>query len=90
MPFEPIDVKTLVGRECFSSLTSQEAVHEMQALKVLEQNSNDSRSRAIGMSRGNNLALTVNSVEEVNPQCCGYTSWVYHRQCLDPASPGGP
>jgi hypothetical protein len=22
--------------------------------------------------------------------CCGYTSWVYHRQCLDPASPGGP
>jgi hypothetical protein len=22
--------------------------------------------------------------------CCGYTSWVYHRQYLDPASPGGP
>ncbi|KAK1551491.1 hypothetical protein QYE76_017290 [Lolium multiflorum] len=41
MPFEPIDVKTLVGRECYSSLTSQQAVHEMQALKVLEQNSHD-------------------------------------------------
>ncbi|KAK1647580.1 hypothetical protein QYE76_065385 [Lolium multiflorum] len=47
MPFEPIDVKTLVGRECYSSLTSQQAVHEMQALKVLEQNSHDSRNRAI-------------------------------------------
>ncbi|KAK1682994.1 hypothetical protein QYE76_043842 [Lolium multiflorum] len=64
MSFEPIDVKTLVGRECYSSLTSQQAVHEMQALKVLEQNSHDSRNRAIG----NNLALTVNSVEEVQPQ----------------------
>ncbi|KAK1606057.1 hypothetical protein QYE76_029730 [Lolium multiflorum] len=34
MPFEPIDVKTLVGRECYASLTSQQAVHEMQALKA--------------------------------------------------------
>ncbi|KAK1607939.1 hypothetical protein QYE76_031612 [Lolium multiflorum] len=47
----------------------------MQALKVLEQNSHDSRNRAIGMSRGNNLALTVNSVEEVNPQEPYRTSW---------------
>ncbi|KAK1650755.1 hypothetical protein QYE76_068560 [Lolium multiflorum] len=68
MPFEPIDVKTLFGRECYSSLTSQKDVHELQALKVLEQNSHDSRNCAIGMSKGNNLALTVNSVEEVNPQ----------------------
>ncbi|KAK1650001.1 hypothetical protein QYE76_067806 [Lolium multiflorum] len=35
MPYVPIDVKTLVGRECYSSLSSQDAVHEMQALKVL-------------------------------------------------------
>ncbi|KAK1647292.1 hypothetical protein QYE76_065097 [Lolium multiflorum] len=75
MPFEPIDVKTLVGRECYSSLTSQQAVHEMQALKVLEQNSHDSRNRAIGMSKGNNLALTVNSVEEVIPQDQYRASW---------------
>ncbi|KAK1644066.1 hypothetical protein QYE76_061871 [Lolium multiflorum] len=75
MPFEPIDVKTLVGRECYSSLTSQQAVHEMQALKVLEQNSHDSRNRAIGMSKGNNLALTVNSVEEVIPQEQYRASW---------------
>ncbi|KAK1585733.1 hypothetical protein QYE76_008277 [Lolium multiflorum] len=75
MPFEPIDVKTLVGRECYSSLTSQQVVHEMQALKVLEQNSRDSRNRAIGMSKGNNLALTVNSVEEVNPQEQYRASW---------------
>ncbi|KAK1668397.1 hypothetical protein QYE76_056556 [Lolium multiflorum] len=75
MSFEPIDVKTLVGRECFPSLTSQQAVHELQALKVLEQNSHDSRNRAIGMSRGTNLALTVNFVEEVNPQEPYRTSW---------------
>ncbi|KAK1607124.1 hypothetical protein QYE76_030797 [Lolium multiflorum] len=75
MPFEPIDVKTLVGRECYSSLTSQQAVHEMQALKVLEQNSHDSRNRAIGMSKGNNLALTVNSMEEVIPQEQYRASW---------------
>ncbi|KAK1665963.1 hypothetical protein QYE76_054122 [Lolium multiflorum] len=37
MPYVPIDVKTLVGRECYSSLSSQDVVHEMQALKVLEQ-----------------------------------------------------
>ncbi|KAK1615955.1 hypothetical protein QYE76_021472 [Lolium multiflorum] len=75
MPFVPIDVKTLVGRECYSSLTSQEAVHEMQALKVLEQNSHDSRNRAIGMSKGNNLALMVNPVEEVHPQEQYRASW---------------
>ncbi|KAK1664164.1 hypothetical protein QYE76_052323 [Lolium multiflorum] len=50
------------------SLSSQDAVHEMQALKVLEQNSHDSRNRAIGMAKGNNLALVVNPVEEVYPQ----------------------
>ncbi|KAK1643099.1 hypothetical protein QYE76_060904 [Lolium multiflorum] len=33
MPYVPIDVKTFVGRECYSSLSSQDAVHEMQALK---------------------------------------------------------
>ncbi|KAK1647636.1 hypothetical protein QYE76_065441 [Lolium multiflorum] len=47
----------------------------MQALKVLEQNSHDSRNRAIGMSKGNNLALTVNSVEEVHPQEQYRASW---------------
>ncbi|KAK1616821.1 hypothetical protein QYE76_022338 [Lolium multiflorum] len=75
MPFVPIDVKTLVGRECYSSLSSQDAVHEMQALKVLEQNSHDSRNRAIGMAKGNNLALMVNPVEEVYPQEQYRASW---------------
>ncbi|KAK1693952.1 hypothetical protein QYE76_010649 [Lolium multiflorum] len=65
MPFEPIDVKTLVGRESYSSLTSQQVVHELQALKVLEQNSQDSCNRAIGMSRGTSLALMVNTVEDL-------------------------
>ncbi|KAK1681913.1 hypothetical protein QYE76_042761 [Lolium multiflorum] len=75
MPFVPIDVKTLVGRECYSSLSSQDDVHEMQALKVLEQNSHDSRNRAIGMAKGNNLALVVNPVEEVYPQEQYRASW---------------
>ncbi|KAK1696879.1 hypothetical protein QYE76_013576 [Lolium multiflorum] len=75
MPFEPIDVKTLVGRECYASLTSQQAVHEMQALKVLEQNSHDSRNRAIGMTKGSNLALVVNPVQEVIPQESYRASW---------------
>ncbi|KAK1644518.1 hypothetical protein QYE76_062323 [Lolium multiflorum] len=75
MPFEPIDAKTLVGRECFSSLTSQQAVHELQALMVLEQNSHDSRNRALGMSKGTNLALAVNPVEDVNPQEPYRASW---------------
>ncbi|KAK1685516.1 hypothetical protein QYE76_046364 [Lolium multiflorum] len=47
----------------------------MQALKVLEQNSHDSRNRAIGMSKGNNLALMVNPVEEVHPQEQYRASW---------------
>ncbi|KAK1693803.1 hypothetical protein QYE76_010500 [Lolium multiflorum] len=75
MPYVPIDVKTLVGRECYSSLSSQDVVHEMQALKVLEQNSHDSLNRAIGMSKGNNLALVVNPVEEVYPQEQYRASW---------------
>ncbi|KAK1603087.1 hypothetical protein QYE76_037260 [Lolium multiflorum] len=75
MPFVPIDVKTLVGRECYSSLTSQQVVHEMQALKVLEETSHDSRNRALGMSKGSNLALAVNSVEEVIPQESYRASW---------------
>ncbi|KAK1604075.1 hypothetical protein QYE76_027748 [Lolium multiflorum] len=75
MPYVPIDVKTLVGRECYSSLSSQDAVHEMQALKVLEQNSHDSLNRAIGMSKGNNLALMVTPVEEVYPQEQYRASW---------------
>ncbi|KAK1697716.1 hypothetical protein QYE76_014413 [Lolium multiflorum] len=75
MPFVPIDVKTLVGRECYSSLTSQQVVHEMQALKVLEENSHDSRNRALGMTKGSNLALAVNSAEEVFPQESYRASW---------------
>ncbi|KAK1579119.1 hypothetical protein QYE76_016956, partial [Lolium multiflorum] len=75
MPFVPIDVKTLVGRECYSSLTSQQVVHEMQALKVLEETSHDSRNRALGMTKGSNLALAVNSVEEVIPQESYRASW---------------
>ncbi|KAK1646189.1 hypothetical protein QYE76_063994 [Lolium multiflorum] len=75
MPYVPIDVKTLVGRECYSSLSSQDVVHEMQALKVLEQNSHDSLNRAIGMSKGNNLAFVVNPVEEVHPQEQYRASW---------------
>ncbi|KAK1604765.1 hypothetical protein QYE76_028438 [Lolium multiflorum] len=75
MPFVPIDVKTLVGRECYSSLTSQQVVHEMQALKVLEETSHDSRNRALGMAKGSNLALVVNPVEEVIPQESYRASW---------------
>ncbi|KAK1604547.1 hypothetical protein QYE76_028220 [Lolium multiflorum] len=75
MPYVPIDVKTLVGRECYSSLSSQDVVHEMQALKVLEQNSHDSLNRAIGMSKGNNLALVVNPLDEVHPQEQYRASW---------------
>ncbi|KAK1610293.1 hypothetical protein QYE76_033966 [Lolium multiflorum] len=75
MPFVPIDVKTLVGRECYSSLTSQQVVHEMQALKVLEETSHDSRNRALGMAKGSNLALVVNSIEEVIPQESYRASW---------------
>ncbi|KAK1661717.1 hypothetical protein QYE76_049876, partial [Lolium multiflorum] len=75
MPFVPIDVKTFVGRECYSSLTSQQVVHEMQALKVLEEASHDSRNRALGMAKGSNLALVVNSVEEVIPQESYRASW---------------
>ncbi|KAK1684434.1 hypothetical protein QYE76_045282 [Lolium multiflorum] len=47
----------------------------MQALKVLEQNSHDSRNRALGMTKGSNLALAVNSVEEVIPQESYRASW---------------
>ncbi|KAK1679332.1 hypothetical protein QYE76_040180, partial [Lolium multiflorum] len=47
----------------------------MQALKVLEQNSHDSRNRAIGMAKGNNLALVVNPIEEVYPQEQYRASW---------------
>ncbi|KAK1649920.1 hypothetical protein QYE76_067725 [Lolium multiflorum] len=50
-------------------------VGDVSALKVLEQNSHDSLNRAIGMSKGNNLALTVNSVEEVIPQESYRASW---------------
>ncbi|KAK1605263.1 hypothetical protein QYE76_028936 [Lolium multiflorum] len=49
--------------------------HEMQALKVLEQNSHDSLNRAIGMSKGNNLALVVNPLDEVHPQEQYRASW---------------
>jgi hypothetical protein len=38
----------------------------MQALKVAEQNSQDSRNCSMGMARGANLAFNVNVVEEVN------------------------
>ncbi|KAK1605514.1 hypothetical protein QYE76_029187 [Lolium multiflorum] len=84
MPYVPIDVKTLVGRECYSSLSSQDAVHEMQALKVLEQNSHDSLNRAIGMSKGNNLALVVNPLDEVHPQEQYRASWKLHNGRLIP------
>ncbi|KAK1660553.1 hypothetical protein QYE76_048712 [Lolium multiflorum] len=75
MPFEPVDVKSLLGRESYPSLTSQQVVHELQALKVAEQNSQDSRNHALGMASGTNLALTVNSVEVVNTQEPYRTSW---------------
>ncbi|KAK1694937.1 hypothetical protein QYE76_011634 [Lolium multiflorum] len=75
IPFEPMDVKSLLGRESYPSLTSQQVVHEFQALKVAKQNSQDSRNRAIGMARGTNIALTVNTVEEVNSQEPYRTSW---------------
>jgi hypothetical protein len=68
MPYEPIDVKSLLGRESYPKLTSYQVVHEMQALKVAKQNSQDSWNRAMGMERGANLALNVNVVEEVDNQ----------------------
>ncbi|KAK1618743.1 hypothetical protein QYE76_024260 [Lolium multiflorum] len=47
----------------------------MQALKVLEETSHDSRNRALGMAKGSNLALVVNSGEEVIPQESYRASW---------------
>lgn len=68
MPYEPIDVKSLLGRESYPKLTSYQVVHKMQALEVAEQNSQDTQNRAMGMARGTNLALNVNVVEEVDNQ----------------------
>ena len=75
MPYEPIDVKSLLGRENYANLTSDQVMHDMQALKVAEQNSQDSRNRAMGMARGTNLALNVNVVEDVDSQEPYRTSW---------------
>ncbi|KAM0887545.1 hypothetical protein ACQ4PT_028956 [Festuca glaucescens] len=75
MPYEPIDVKSLLGRESYPKLTSYQLVHEMQALKVAEQNSQDSRNRAMGMARDTNLALNASVVEEVDNQESYRTSW---------------
>jgi hypothetical protein len=68
MPYEPIDVKSLLGRESYPKLTSYQVVHEMQALKVAEQNCQDSRNHVMDLARGANLALNVNVVEEVDNQ----------------------
>jgi hypothetical protein len=36
MPYEPFDVKSLLGWESYRKLTSYQVVHEMQTLKVAE------------------------------------------------------
>jgi hypothetical protein len=63
IPYEPIDVKSLMRRESYPKLTFYQVVHGMQVFKVAEQNSQDSRNCAIRMAKGANLALKVNTVE---------------------------
>ena len=49
-------------------MNTHELVQEMQAFKVDEQNAKDALNRAIGMAKGENLALKASVVEEVMSQ----------------------
>lgn len=62
MPFESADLKTLQGRHNYHTMTSNEVMQEMQAFKVAAKNAEDSRARAIGMSKGVSHALKAKVV----------------------------
>ena len=63
MPFESVDLKTLQGRHNYHLMTSSEVMQEMQAFKVAAKNAEDSRARAIGMSKGVTHALKAKVVD---------------------------
>ena len=63
MPFESADLKTLQGRHNYHTMTSNEVMQEMQAFKVAAKNAEDSRARAIGMSKGVTHALKAKVVD---------------------------
>ena len=49
-------------------MTSHELMQEMQAFKVAEKNANDALKRAMGMAKGENLALKATVVAEEKHQ----------------------
>jgi len=63
MPFEPTDLKSLQGRFNYLEMTSNEVMQEMQAFKVATKIAEDTRARAIGMSKGVSLALKAKEVD---------------------------
>ena len=63
-PYEPQDLKTLMGRHKYYQMTSHELMQELQSFKVAEKNANDALKRAMGMTKGENLALKASVVEE--------------------------
>jgi hypothetical protein len=67
MPFEPTDLKSVQGRHDYHQMTSNQVMQEMQAYKVVAQNAEDGRARAIGMQRSINLALKASVGEKEVP-----------------------
>ena len=63
-PYEPQDLKTLMGRHNYYQMTSHELMQELQSFKVAEKNASDTLKRAIGMAKGENLALKATVVAE--------------------------
>ena len=67
-PHEPQDLKTLQGRHNYYQMTSHELMQELQSFKVAEKNANDALKRAMGIAKGENLALKATVVAEVKSQ----------------------
>ena len=63
-PYEPQDLKTLMGRHNYYEMSSHELMQELQSFKVAEKNANDALKRAMGMAKGESLALKASVVEE--------------------------
>ncbi|KAK1687147.1 hypothetical protein QYE76_047995 [Lolium multiflorum] len=57
LPFEPADLRILKNKHNFEQMTSNDVMQEMDAFKVESKIAVDSRDRAIGMKRSENLAL---------------------------------
>jgi hypothetical protein len=57
LPFEPADLRILKNKHNFEQMTSNDVMQEMDAFKVESKIAVDSRARAIGMKRSENLAL---------------------------------